>query len=476
MDTKLLRQKILDLAIRGKLVPQDPNDEPASVLLERIKAEKEQLIKAGKIKCPKKAATTSDSRHYPFELPDGWVWTTLGEIAESNIGLTYKPSDVSEIGIPVYRSNNIQDRKICLDNLVRVQSTILPKQYLNEGDLLICARNGSRNLVGKCALITELCEPTSFGAFMAVCRSIFNPWIYFVLNSNYFNQYLNDSNSTAINQVTQKMLLSFLIPLPPIKQQKRIVTEVKNWFSVIDGIEKGKDYIVELISQTKSKILNMAIHGKLVPQDPADEPAIELLKRVNPNAEITSDNEHNRKLRQGWCSLTVNDICTIIGGVSYNKADIQYKGIRVLRGGNIHNSRIIDCSDDVFLPISYQNDDNQVQQGDIIVVASTGSKTLIGKTGFADRDIPKTQIGAFLRIVRPKQKALSPFLRLIFQTDNYKDYIRNVAKGSNINNVKNAHLQKYQISLPPLAEQQRIVSKIEELFAQLDTIANSLQV
>ena len=186
--------------------------------------------------------------------------------------------------------------------------------------------------------------------------------------------------------------------------------------------------------------------------------------------------EHNRKLRQGWCSLTVNDICTIIGGVSYNKADIQYKGIRVLRGGNIHNSRIIDCSDDVFLPISYQNDDNQVQQGDIIVVASTGSKTLIGKTGFADRNIPKTQIGAFLRIVRPKQKALSPFLRLIFQTDNYKDYIRNVAKGSNINNVKNAHLQKYQISLPPLAEQQRIVSKIEELFAQLDTIANSLQV
>ena len=212
MDTKLLRQKILDLAIRGKLVPQDPNDEPASVLLERIKAEKEQLIKAGKIKCPKKAPPTSDSRHYPFELPDGWVWTTLGEIAESNIGLTYKPSDVSEIGIPVYRSNNIQDRKICLDNLVRVQSTILPKQYLNEGDLLICARNGSRNLVGKCALITELCEPTSFGAFMAVCRSIFNPWIYFVLNSNYFNQYINDSNSTANNKLTQKMFHTILIP------------------------------------------------------------------------------------------------------------------------------------------------------------------------------------------------------------------------------------------------------------------------
>ena len=218
------KKKILDLAIHGKLIPQDPADEPASELLKRVNPN---------------AEITSDNEHYPFELPSGWVWTTLGEIAESNIGLTYKPSDVTEIGIPVYRSNNIQNRKICLDNLVRVQSTILPKQYLNEGDLLICARNGSRNLVGKCALISELCEPTSFGAFMAVCRSIFNPWIYFVFNSNYFNQYLNDSNSTAIYQVTQKMLLSFLIPLPPLAEQQRIVTKIEELFTQLDNIENS---------------------------------------------------------------------------------------------------------------------------------------------------------------------------------------------------------------------------------------------
>ena len=221
---KQVKRKILDLAIHGKLVPQDPADEPASELLKRVNPN---------------AEITSDNEHYPFELPSGWVWTTLGEIAESNIGLTYKPSDVTEIGIPVYRSNNIQNRKICLDNLVRVQSTILPKQYLNEGDLLICARNGSRNLVGKCALISELCEPTSFGAFMAVCRSIFNPWIYFVFNSNYFNQYLNDSNSTAIYQVTQKMLLSFLIPLPPLAEQQRIVTKIEELFTQLDNIENS---------------------------------------------------------------------------------------------------------------------------------------------------------------------------------------------------------------------------------------------
>ena len=225
----------------------------------------------------------------------------------------------------------------------------------------------------------------------------------------------------------------------------------------------------------RERILDLAMRGKLVPQDPNDEPAIELLKRTNPSF-IPCDNAHSRKLPQGWCSVTVNDVCSIIGGVSYNKADIQDTGIRVLRGGNIQNGKVIDCFDDVFIPLSYQNNGNQVQRGDIIVVASTGSQTLIGKTGFVDRDIPKTQIGAFLRIVRPKQKTLSPYIRLVFQTDAYKDYIRNVDKGSNINNVKNAHLQNFQICFPPLEEQQRIVQKIEELFSSLDDIQTALEV
>ena len=228
-------------------------------------------------------------------------------------------------------------------------------------------------------------------------------------------------------------------PLPPLSEQQRIVMEIEKLFALIDQIEHSKVNLQTIIKQTKSKILDLAIHGKLVPQDPNDEPALELLKRINPDF-TPCDNGHSRKLPQGWYSVTANDVCSIIGGVSYNKADIQDTGIRVLRGGNIQNGKVIDCFDDVFISLSYQNNDNQVQRGDIIVVASTGSQTLIGKTGFADRDIPKTQIGAFLRIVRPKQKTLSPYIRLIFQTDAYKDYIRNVAKGSNINNVKNAHL------------------------------------
>lgn len=465
MDTKLLRQKILDLAIRGKLVPQDPNDEPASVLLERIKAEKEQLIKEGKIKRSKKTATTSDSRHYPFELPSGWVWATIEEIAESNIGLTYKPSDISEEGIPVYRSNNIQDRKICLDNLVRVQSTILPKQYLNEGDLLICARNGSRNLVGKCALITELYEPTSFGAFMAVCRSIFNPWIFIVLNSNYFNQYLNDSNSTAINQVTQKMLLSFQIPLPPIKQQNRIITEIENWFAVIDEIEKGKSTIEELISQTKAKILNLAIHGKLVPQDLADEPASELLKRVNPSAEITCDNEHYPQLPNGWI---------------------------LLKGKYVFNPlKSTKPKTDIFKYIDIDSIDNKKQCVRQIkkLAASTAPSRASRYTRKGD---------VLFAMVRPylKNIAIVPESDCIASTGFYicssngiittdycyylmsSDYVINglnqYMKGDNSPSISKNDIENWEFPIPPINEQIRITESIKILFSKIDNIAENL--
>ena len=220
---KQTKSKILDLAIHGKLVPQDPNDEPAIELLKRINPD----------------FTPCDNGHYTFEIPKSWMWCKLGDIAQSNIGLTYKPTDITDNGIPVYRSNNIRDRKIDKSDLVRVNAPILEKQFLNIGDLLICARNGSRRLIGKCAIIEELDEATSFGAFMAVCRSEYNQWIFNLLNTIYFDRYLDDSNSTAINQITQRMLLALPIPLPPLAEQQRIVQKIEELFSVLDNIQNA---------------------------------------------------------------------------------------------------------------------------------------------------------------------------------------------------------------------------------------------
>ena len=222
---KQAKSKILDLAIHGKLVPQDPNDEPASELLKRINP---------------KAEITCDNPQYgklPFVIPSSWEWVKLSGIAKSNIGLTYRPTDIVSTGVPVYRSNNIRNGKIDTTDLVKVSTKILEKQLLHVGDLLICARNGSRNLIGKNAIISELKEPTSFGAFMAVCRSAYNQWIRIVLNSEYFDRYLDDSNSATINQVTQKMLLALPIPLPPHQEQHRIVAKIEELFAQLDKIE-----------------------------------------------------------------------------------------------------------------------------------------------------------------------------------------------------------------------------------------------
>ena len=478
MDTKKLRQKILDLAIHGKLVPQDPNDEPASVLLERIKAEKERLIKEGKIKRNKKSAKTSDTPHYgnvPFEVPDSWVWTTLGEVGTWQSGGTPSRSNKTYYGgnIPWLKTGDLNDGLISyIPESITEEAVANSSAKINPTGSVLIAMYGAT--IGKLGILTF---PATTNQACCACiefNAIIQLYLFYFLLSQR-NEFTAKGGGGAQPNISKEIIVNTFIPLPPLSEQQRIVMEIEKWFALIDQVEHGKVDLQETIKRAKSKVLDLAIHGKLVPQNPNDEPAIKLLKRINPDF-TPCDNGHSRKFPQSWCSVTVNDVCSIIGGVSYNKADIQDTGIRVLRGGNIQNGKIIDCFDDVFIPLSYQNNDNQVQHGDIIVVASTGSQTLIGKTGFADRDIPKTQIGAFLRIVRPKQKALSPYIRLIFQTDDYKGYIRNVAKGSNINNVKNAHLQNYHIYLPPLEEQQRIVQKIEALFSVFDNVQKALEV
>ena len=248
----LIKSKILDLAIRGKLVPQDPNDEPASVLLERIRAEKEELIKAGKIKCDKKESvifkgednsyyrlTSVDKRNIidiPFDIPDNWEWCNLSMIGSTNIGLTYKPADIVADGTMVLRSSNIINGKIDLSDLVRVNSTIRENQYIQENDILICARNGSKALVGKCAIFENVNEKASFGAFMAVYRSRFFRYVYYFLNSEFFRNTFSNDDSKQINQLTQDMIKNTAIPLPPFAEQKRIVEAIETAFAQLDEI------------------------------------------------------------------------------------------------------------------------------------------------------------------------------------------------------------------------------------------------
>lgn len=175
----------------------------------------------------------------PFELPNGWEWCNLSMIGTTNIGLTYRPADIDPQGTMVLRSCNIINDQIDLNDLVRVETTIRENQFVQENDILLCARNGSRALVGKCALIQGLNEPASFGAFMAIYRTSYFEYIVHFLRTDFFRSVFDDSNSTTINQLTQDMLKRAIVPLPPFSEQQRIVEKLNDLLEKLSHIEKN---------------------------------------------------------------------------------------------------------------------------------------------------------------------------------------------------------------------------------------------
>ena len=244
-----LKKTVLQEAIQGKLVPQIAEEGTAQELLEQIKAEKQKLVKEGKLK--KSALNNSvifrgdDNKYYeqigkkslditeqiPFEIPSNWEWCRVRNVSNSYIGLTYKPTDIDEKGTIVLRSCNIRNGKLALDDIVRVSSSISEKLLIEENDIIICARNGSKRLVGKSALIRNLPEPMTFGAFMAICKTPIYEYMFAYLQSDLFFGQLRDvSNTTTINQLTQNKFNDFLIPIPPIREQERIAFKISQLF------------------------------------------------------------------------------------------------------------------------------------------------------------------------------------------------------------------------------------------------------
>lgn len=234
-----LKQSILQEAIQGKLTAdwrkQNPNTEPASELLKRIKAEKEQLIKDKKIR-KEKALAPIKEEEIPFELPEGWVWCRLIDIGQPIIGLTYKPSDTSNAGTPVLRANNVVDGKIYMKDLVHVTFKVPANKVASAGDIIICVRSGSKRLIGKSALIDQ--DGLSFGAFMSLIKSSINPYLYHFLQSDCFKNQIDDEKSTGINQLTQGILKSIIIPVPPEKEQEVIIQQLQELSNKCSDLEK----------------------------------------------------------------------------------------------------------------------------------------------------------------------------------------------------------------------------------------------
>ena len=382
MDTKKLRQKILDLAIRGKLVPQDPNDEPASVLLERIKAEKERLIKEGKIKKSKKSAKTSDTPHYqnvPFEIPDNWVWTTLEEI--SNYGDCYNVSvtDIADNEWILELEDLEKDTASIIQKLSKKERNIKGVRHkFKKGDVLYSKLRTYLNKVlvapkaGYCT--TEIIP------FNSYC-DISTHYLCHVLRSTYFLDYTQQCGyGVKMPRLSTNDACKGMVPLPPLSEQQRIVMEIDKWLALIDQIEQGKADLQNTIKQTKSKILDLAIHGKLVPQDPNDEPAIKLLKRINPDF-TPCDNGHYAQLPDGWCAVALKDLCENINGLWKGKKE-PFVNVGVIRNANFTKDFKLDYSNIEYIDVEQRTfAKRHLENGDLIVEKSGGSdNNPVGRT------------------------------------------------------------------------------------------------
>ena len=453
MNTKALRQKILDLAIHGKLVPQDPNDEPASVLLERIRDEKERLIKEGKTKRPKKIKTTSDKPHYPYELPKGWVWTTLGEITNYGDSVNVQVDDIDNTDWVLELEDIEKDSANIIQHITKNDRKINGTRHkFQKGEILYSKLRTYLNKVlvapndGFCT--TEIMAFGSYGILS-------NEYICHALRSPYFLAYtLQCGYGVKMPRLSTADACNGLIPLPPLEEQERIVIEIQRLFSIIDIVEGGKEDLKVAIQAAKSKILDLAIHGKLVPQDPTDEPATELLKRINPKAEITSDNGHYQKLPKGWCLCLLNDVLK-----------------EVFAGGDKPLIFSKNKSEENYIPIYANGTENKGLFG-FTNKAQVYERCLTisarGTIGFTCiREVP------FVPIVRLITAIPLPVINLLFlkhQIDTMLSY----TEGSSIPQLTIPTIKRTLIILPPLKEQLRIVAKIEELFALLDTIKAQL--
>jgi type I restriction enzyme S subunit len=230
-----LRKSILQYAIEGKLVAQDTNDEPASELLKKIRKNE---TATNKKKQPLKPITDDEK---PFDLPKGWEWCRLGEIGMSYSGLIYKPTDISKNGIPVLRSNNIQNNKIDMTDLVRVNKEISVKLKIEINDIIICFNNGSKDLLGKCARVKNLPENMTFGSFMGIFKSEINNFMEIYFNSLFRNFLSNFSKSIGINSIKLKEFENYIVPLPPLSEQNRIVKKLEALEPLLQEYEKLRE-------------------------------------------------------------------------------------------------------------------------------------------------------------------------------------------------------------------------------------------
>ena len=384
----------------------------------------------------------------PFEVPSSWVWTTLGEISNYGTTINIQVEDIGQNEWILELEDIEKETANIIQRLSASERSVKGTRHkFNAGSILYSKLRTYLNKVlvapseGYCT--TEIMPFDTYGI-------ISNEYICHVLRSPFFLDYtLQCGYGVKMPRLSTTDACNGMIPLPPLKEQIRIVETIKHWFVMIDIIESGKDNLHNSIRQTKSKILDLAIHGKLVPQDPTDEPAAELLMRINPKAEITRDNGHYQKLPEGWCETTLKHVITIKSGYPINVRNCM-QGHYPIYGGNGITGYTVDYN---------------IKEPTIV----------IGRVGF--------YCGSVYLVKEKAWVSDNAFTITIHKDIFYKKYLYYLIQFLNLRKYSNSTAQPVisgktiypiHVIIPPINEQHRIVAKIEEIFAQLDAIEASL--
>ena len=525
MDTKVLRQKVLDLAIRGKLVPQDPNDEPASVLLERIRQQKQQMVKDGKLKAKDIKNDTvifagEDNLHYekfadgsvkciedeiPFDLPEGWAWSRLGSLLALFItgpfGSALHKSDYVTDGIPLINPMNIIDGKVVPIHKMQVSSETVERlsSFKVTSDDIVIARRGD---MGRCAVVQSeqdgwLCGTGSF--VLRLPSILYSKYFAVCLRSPYSVEYLsgNSIGNTMLN-LNQAILKSILLPIPPCIEQRRIIDCISSADIRFAEIADQQVELVACVAKAKSKILDLAIRGQLVPQNPNDEPASVLLERIRAEKEelirqgkikrdkkesvIFRGEDNSYYVRQGthtesiddqfifdlpdnwkWCSLL--NVAKIELGKTLDSVKNTGTNHPYLRSVNVRWNEV-DLADLKEMRFEPEEVDRYTVRRNDLLICEGGD---VGRSCVWTDEKEILYQNALHRVRFYGE--CNPFYFMYYMMYyESRGIIKALCKGVTIKHLTGNVLSLIPFALPPLEEQGRIVERLNQMFALLDTI------
>ena len=520
-----LRELILTLAVQGKLVPQDPADEPASVLLQKTRAEKDRLIAEGKIRRDKPLAEMAEEEK-PFELPMGWEWVKGRDLFTVVRGVTYQKADAKDAPaeglLPILRANNIRG-SINFDDLVYVPASLISEdQLLRSGDYVVCLASGSKNLVGKAAPFRP--EVTcSFGAFCGAIRPITDAAYFAVyLASPMYRESVSEASAgIGINNLKGSSLLDLDIALPPLAEQSRIVTRVEELMRLCDALEAkgqleaaqhaqlvstllgaltasttpeeladhwqrvaqhfdllaGRPAAIDALEQT---LLQLAVRGLLVPQDPADEPASTLLARIRTEKDRLiaegkikrdkplppiADEEKPFELPVGWEWVRMGWLGESFDYGSSQKSVDDSAAVPILRMGNIQGGRVVMNNLKYLKDVQGELPYLVLREGDLLF-NRTNSYELVGKTGLFEGCLREVTFASYLIRIRLMHALVNPeYINAYMNTRDCREneIEPDLTQQTGQANYNGTKLKSIRVPLPPLPEQSRIVTRVTAL-------------